>query len=63
MTIITREPLTKEEQKKIADIWRESECPHESLRNTFPDRYSGLIGDLVIFDDADPEEVIRELGY
>lgn len=33
MTIITREPLTKEEQQKIADIWRESNCPHESLRN------------------------------
>lgn len=63
MTIITREPLTKEDQQKIADIRRESNCPHESLRNTFPDRYNGLIGNFLIFDDADPKDYLRGEFY
>ena len=49
MTILSREPVSDEDQKKIEDIFRESKCPHESLSKTF-ERYSGMLGDIIIFD-------------
>lgn len=56
MTIISRKPLNEEQLNQIEQILRESECPHESLRNTFPERYGGLIGNLIFFDDATPQD-------
>ena len=49
LTILSREPVSDEDQKKIEDIFRESKCPHESLSKTF-ERYSGMLGDIIIFD-------------
>ena len=51
MTILSREPVSDEDQRKIEDIFHESECPHESLSKTF-ERYSGMIGNIIIFDDV-----------
>lgn len=56
MTILSSEPISDEDQRKIADILHESQCPHESLRNTFP-RYTGLLGDIVIFDDVSLDDI------
>ena len=56
MTILSSEPISDEDQRKIADIFHESQCPHESLRNTFP-RYTGLLGDIVIFDDVPLDDI------
>lgn len=49
MTILSREPLTDLERRQVEDILRESQCPHESLRETFP-RYSGMLGSIITFD-------------
>ena len=49
MTILSREPVSDEDQRKIEDIFRESKCPHESLSKTF-ERYSGMIGNVIVFD-------------
>ena len=49
MTILSREPLTDLERRQVEDILRESQCPHESLRETFP-RYSGMLGNIITFD-------------
>jgi len=59
MTILSREPVSDEDQKKIEDIFHESNCPHESLKNTF-ERYSGLIGDIVIFDGVELAELNKD---
>lgn len=59
MTILSRKPVSHEEQKMIEDIFRESKCPHESLKNTF-ERYSGLIGDIIIFDDVELAELNKD---
>lgn len=59
MTILSREPVSDEDQRKIEDIFRESQCPHESLKNTF-ERYSGLIGDIIIFDDVELAELNKD---
>lgn len=56
MTILSAEPVSPEDQRKIDDIFHESQCPHESLRNTFP-RYTGLLGDIVIFDDVSLDDI------
>ena len=49
LTILSREPVSDEDQRKVEDIFRESKCPHESLSKTF-ERYSGMLGDIIIFD-------------
>ena len=56
MHIFSREPLTKEDLQKIEDILRESNCPHESLTNTFPN-YSGISGDEIFFDGITPQDI------
>ena len=60
MTILSREPVSAEDQKKIEDIFRESKCPHESLSKTF-ERYSGMIGSVVIFDGVQLAELKEDL--
>ncbi len=60
MTILSREPVSEEDQRKVEDIFRESKCPHESLSKTF-ERYSGLIGNVVIFDGVQLAELKEEL--
>lgn len=38
-------PLTAVDLKKVRDIMRTSQCPNESLKATFKERYSGLTRD------------------
>ena len=58
MTIFSREPISEEDRKKIDDILRESNCPHESLTKTF-ERYSGIIDDVITFDGLSPSDYIE----
>ena len=58
MTILSRKPLSNTEYKKVEDILRESNCPFESLKNTFKN-FSGLIGNVVVFDDLTFDEIKR----
>lgn len=60
MTILSREPVSEEDQRKVEDILRESKCPHESLSKTF-ERYSGMIGNVVIFDGVQLAELKEDL--
>ena len=59
MVIVSREPLSGEDLKKIEDILRESNCPHESFTNTFPN-YTGIYGDKIVFDDISPDDFKEE---
>ena len=56
MIVISRKPLSDRQLEQIEMIFKESQCPHESLRATFPDRYSGSSGNLIMFDDATPQD-------
>lgn len=58
MVILSREPLTEEDKQKISDILRESNCPHESLMNTFP-RYSGIYDNVITFDGVNPFDYVE----
>ena len=58
MKILSREPISDEDKKKIKQILVESNCPHESLTNTF-ERYSGIFGDVITFDDINPKDYVE----
>ena len=58
MIILTREGLTTDELKKITDIVNESRCIYESLRNTFPDRFTSLNGEMILFDYPNQPEFV-----
>ena len=58
MTILSRKPLSNAECRKVEDILRESNCPFESLKNTFKN-FSGLIGNVVVFDDLTFDDIRR----
>ena len=60
MYIFSREPLSEEDVKKIDEILRESNCPNESLTNTF-DRYSGILDNVITFDGLSPSDCIERL--
>ena len=50
--IYSKNPLTEVEQNKIKGIIAESQCPNESLKNTF-NRFSFMQGDsFIYFDDV-----------
>lgn len=55
MTILSREPISDEDKKKIEQILIESNCPHESLTNTF-ENYTGIVGDVITFDGINPKD-------
>ena len=59
MKVLSMEKLSDEDLKKIEDILRESNCPHESLTNTF-ENYSGIFGDVIAFDGLDPKKYYEE---
>lgn len=40
------------EMAKIKDIFKQSECPNESLKTTFPSRYKGIDHGCYMFDSA-----------
>ena len=58
LTILSREPISDEDKKKIEQILVESNCPHESLANTF-ERYSGIFGDVITFDGINPKDYVE----
>lgn len=58
MQIVSRRPLSDGDRQRVEEIFRESKCPYESLRNTFP-RFSGIVDDLIIFDEL-PEHYAIE---
>lgn len=62
MTILSRKPLSEADIENVEKIFRESECPHESLAASFP-RYSGLIGDVIFFDDADIHDYVCKEAF
>ena len=59
MKILSREPLSDDDLKKIEMILQESNCPHESLKNTFL-RYSGIFDDVITFDGVNPIDFVEE---
>ena len=40
--VFTGQPLKVTDLKKVINIIQQSQCPNESLSNTFPDRYCGI---------------------
>ena len=60
MKVISKQPLSEDALQKIESIFRESKCPHESLSKTF-ERYSGMIGSVVIFDGVQLAELKEDL--
>lgn len=57
MTILSLHEMSEDDLKKIEDILRESNCPHESLTNTFPN-YTGIFGTVIAFDGLDPKKYV-----
>lgn len=55
--------LSSEEREKIKGIMQESECPNESLKNTFPERYKGIDEDVINFDVGVERSVRTEIQY
>lgn len=51
MKVLSRKPLSEDTRRKIEEIFRESNCPNESLQKTF-DNCNGLIGGMIFFDDV-----------
>lgn len=51
MKVISKQPLSEDALQKIESIFRESNCPHESLSKTF-ENYSGMTGGMIFFDDV-----------
>ena len=51
MIILSLNPLTEQQIQQVKEILTKSNCPNESLKNTF-ERYSGLIDGKIFFDDA-----------
>lgn len=59
MTILSLHEMSEDDIKKIEDILRESNCPHESLTNTFPN-YTGIFGTVIAFDGLDPKKYVDD---
>lgn len=51
MLIVTITPLSVGDLEKIKDILLQSNCPNESLRNTF-DNFTAINNKEIVFDDA-----------
>lgn len=64
MIILTQKSLTTEELNQIHDIVNESRCINESLKNTFPNRFSAIRGNAIFFDtDGVPDTVAHGFCY
>lgn len=50
MTVLSLEPLSDVDRERIEGIMRESLCPSESLRATFPNRFAFMTDSLILFD-------------
>lgn len=58
MYVLSREPLSDGDVKKIEQILVESNCPHESFTNTF-ERYTGIVDDAITFDGVNPRDYVK----
>ena len=61
MRITAAEPLTSTVTGMIQRIMKESKCPHESLRNSFP-RYAGIDEAGIHFDSMDSGKYVYEIN-
>lgn len=65
-TIFSVDPVSAKEAGRVRDILRESKCPNESLKETFPERYHGMkvvdsFGLLLIYFDGGSRDVGQKL--
>ena len=65
-TIFSVDPVSEKEAEQVKCILRESQCPNESLENTFPERYHGMkvvdsFGLLLIYFDGASRDVGQKL--
>lgn len=51
MIILSLNPVSQVEIQQVKDIFQESNCPYESLKNSF-DRFSGFSKGKIFFDNA-----------
>lgn len=56
-------PLDGGEKLKLAGLMKESKCPNESLRITFPTRYQGIDEDSIYFDKGVHKKCVTEIEY
>ena len=61
MRITASEPLTSTVLQMIQRIVKESKCPHESLRNSFP-RYAGSDDGGIHFDSMSSSRYVYEIN-
>ena len=50
MTIYSNVRLTDLERRQVLDIFKQSLCPNESLHNTFGQRFTRLLDDIIFLD-------------
>jgi len=60
MQIKTNTPLSDNEIRKVKAIMKESLCPHESLKATFPEVYSHKTDDTIFFGGP-PWDLTQEI--
>ncbi len=52
VVVLSKHPLTLDDQQKIREIFQQSQCPNESLSYTFENRYYGMFGGTIRLDSA-----------
>lgn len=67
MTVYSNVKLTDLDRQRLRDIFKQSLCPNESLHNTFGQRFTRLLDDIIFldhtrFDSYNFKEVISEGG-
>lgn len=43
LRVFSDQQLSQDEYDQVTEILKQSNCPHESLSNTFPDKYQRLV--------------------
>ena len=62
IVILSNQELSSSEKNKIKQIMKESQCPNESLQNTFPNRYCCIDKEVIVFDKEN-RKIRTELEY
>jgi len=62
MQIKSNTPLSDNEMKKVSDILRQSKCPYESLRSTFPGVNINMTDNVIWFGNP-PWDLSQEVIY
>ena len=50
MTVYSNVKLTDLDRQRLRDIFKQSLCPNESLHNTFGQRFTRLLDDIIFLD-------------